>query len=442
MKYLQSLSFYTKPTTLFIPIIFCSVLLALIHYKLFLSYEQDSSLIDPQNQLSSSATILPISTDPNFLQLEVMSGDTFLNLLFNANVAKTDALNAVNALSTYYNLAALHIGQKISLTFDADATPSDDTSDASRPLQSLTIKINPEKELHLLRTANGTFSANEVLIPLTKRLTKLSATIDYSLLATSSNLGISPNLMMDLIKAYSYDIDFQRDIQSGDKFEVMFERFYTPDGELAREGDVLFSSLTTGNKKLTIYHYTPKNGKAEYFTADGRNVRKDLLRTPLNIAHISSRFGMRKHPVLGYSKMHKGVDFAASTGTPILAAGSGVVAEIGRKGSYGNYIRIQHTKQYSTAYAHISRFSKLKKGDTVTQGDVIAYVGSTGRATGPHLHYEVLANNHQVDPLSMKMSPGLKLSGAEWNRFTEQKKKVDTLFAQIPAQTEIALATQ
>lgn len=438
MKYTQPLYLYTKLTQFYVAVAFCSILIAFIYSSSLFSSQPEFSLSGINVNLPSSvparARLAPVT--PGLVNLQIGNGDTLLSVLQDANVAKADALNAIKALTPYHDLAGLSIGQKIKLTFDTQDTAS---PDEAHLLRSLAIKTAPEKELRLVRTADGTFSVTEVVAPLTRKIMKISGTIDSSLLATSAALGVPTGIMMDLIKAYSYDIDFQRDIQSGDKFEVLLERFYTPEGELARDGEALYSSLTLDNKKLAIYHHTTAEGDEGFFTADGRSVRKDLLRTPLNIVHISSHFGMRKHPVLGYSKMHKGVDFSASTGTPILAAGAGIVEEIGHKGTYGNYVRIRHTAEYSTAYAHASRFAKLKKGDTVKQGEVIAYVGSTGRSTGPHLHYEVLVNNQQADPLGLKVSPGIKLLGNEWDRFTQHKQNVNTLMAKIPAQGEIAL---
>jgi murein DD-endopeptidase MepM/ murein hydrolase activator NlpD len=234
-------------------------------------------------------------------------------------------------------------------------------------------------------------------------------------------------------------VDFQRDIQPGDQFDIVFENLYTEDGQVARKGDVIFSSLTLGDQHFNIYRHTTIDGKTDYFNENGFSVRKELLRTPLNVAHITSGFGVRRHPVLGYTKMHKGIDFSASTGTPIFAAGNGIIEEIGRKGTYGNYVRIKHNATFSTAYAHASRFAKeLHKGDRVAQGDVIAYVGSTGRATGPHLHYEVMIDNKQINPLSVKVSPGLKLAGMELDRFKQYKQRLETLLARTPNQTELA----
>jgi len=235
-----------------------------------------------------------------------------------------------------------------------------------------------------------------------------------------------------MINLYAYDIDFQRDIKSGDKFEMLVESFFDETGKKIKDGNVLFSSLTLKDK--TVETYLHKVGdRFEYFDSQGNSVRKSLLRTPVNGARISSGFGMRRHPILGYSKMHKGADFAAPTGTPILAAGSGSITYMGVKGGYGNYVQIKHNNDYSTAYGHASRFNKkFRNGSKVKQGDIIAYVGSTGRSTGPHLHFEVIYKGSQINPAKVKATSGIRLSGKDLIKFKLSKSEIDGYRKNIP----------
>jgi murein DD-endopeptidase MepM/ murein hydrolase activator NlpD len=227
----------------------------------------------------------------------------------------------------------------------------------------------------------------------------------------------------------SYDVDFQRDIQPGDRFELMYERLYTEDGQLVRTGAILYANLILGGKSHAFYRYAPKGGEPDYFDQDGSSIKKALLRTPIDGARVSSLFGSRKNPVLGYTMMHRGIDFAAPTGTPIYAAGDGTIEMRGRNGAYGNYIRIRHNAEYETAYAHMSQFAPhLAHGSRVHQGQIIGYVGSTGRATGPHLHYEVLVRGEQINPVSVRMPSGVKLAGAELERFNKARSRIDTTF--------------
>jgi len=250
-------------------------------------------------------------------------------------------------------------------------------------------------------------------------------TIKNGLFVDGVESGISQNAMMNMINLYGYDIDFQRDIHSGDKFEMLVESFYHESGKKVRDGNVLYSSLALQNRTIEIYMHKIDD-KIEYFDAKGSSIKKSLLRTPINGARVSSGFGMRRHPILGYSKMHKGVDFAAPSGTPILAAGNGTISFMGRKGGYGNYVLIRHNNDYSTAYGHASRFNrKLKNGAKVKQGDVIAYVGTTGRSTGPHLHFELLYRGAQVNPAKVKATSGIRLVGKELVRFENSKSEID-----------------
>lgn len=433
MTYTPTFAIYSRSLYLYGILLLC-LTLAVTIYSIRATHQLSPVQVDTAWQETASS-----AEKTNLLALKIQDGDTLVSILHDANINNDDIQNVLDALRTSYDPKKLHIGQKITLTFDLPADSSQRDADKSLPLQSLKLKISPEKSVIAQRRANNSFTVSEVVTPLVKQIIRKHAVINNSLMATVGDMEIPANIMVDIIKAYSYDVDFQRDIQPGDQFDIVFENLYTADGEFAREGDVIFASLILDNQRFNIYKHTTANGATDYFNEKGYSVRKELLRTPLNIIRISSGFGVRKHPVLGYSKMHKGIDFAASAGTPIFAAGNGVVEEMGRKGGYGNYVRIRHNADYSTAYAHASRFTKgLRRGDKVSQGDIIAYVGSTGRSTGPHLHYEVIVDNKQINPLSVKVSPGLKLAGAELDRFLKYKHTLEVLLAQNPNQTELA----
>ena len=230
---------------------------------------------------------------------------------------------------------------------------------------------------------------------------------------------------MEMIRIYSWDIDFQRSIRSGDQFEIMYEGNVTPSGGLTRYGNLLFANLKLGKSNYPLYLFKANDGSTDYFDQNGHSAQKSLMRTPINGARLSSGFGNRRHPILGFNKMHRGVDFAAPSGTPILAAGSGTIVFRSRNGSYGNYIRIRHNSKYSTAYAHLRNFnSNFKKGSRVRQGDVIGYVGTTGRSTGAHLHYEILRRGRQTNPMKVKMPSGKLLTGAELLKFNTTKAQI------------------
>lgn len=247
--------------------------------------------------------------------------------------------------------------------------------------------------------------------------------------------------LMQVLRAYSYDVDFQRDIQPGDSIEVLYEEKIDEQGEVVASGNVLFAALHTNGRSLRIYRHETGNGGTGFYNAKGESVRKALMVTPIEGARLSSGYGMRKHPILGYNKMHEGLDFAASTGTPIMAAGDGVVEYAGRRGSYGNYVRIRHPNQYKTVYAHLSGYAKnIKSGARVEQGQTIGYVGSTGRSTGPHLHYEVLYAGAPINPSKMDTKPGRSLEGEELQRFMLAKAELEELYASLEDATKLAVA--
>ena len=287
--------------------------------------------------------------------------------------------------------------------------------------QQIIIKKNQEQTSENI----STYTASLKEIKLTLYKMRYFGVIKNGLFSDGVDSGISASTMMKMINLYSYDIDFQRDIHSGDKFEMLVESFFDENGKKIKDGNVLYSLIKLSNRQVETYAYQVGD-RLEYFDAKGNSMRKSLLRTPINGARVSSGFGMRRHPILGYSKMHKGVDFAAPTGTPILAAGSGTIVYMGVKGGYGNYVQIKHNVDYSTAYGHASRFNKkFKSGNKVTQGDVIAYVGTTGRSTGPHLHFELIYKGNQVNPSKVKATSGLKLVGKDLVKFELIKKDID-----------------
>lgn len=370
----------------------------------------------------------------------VKSGDTMLKILADVGADEKDVFTILTAMKKVFNPKAIATGDhitikyKVKISYDAKQLEAEGSADRKAIINSVEIAPSPEQQIVVSRKEDGEYDAREVQIKLLRYVSRYFGTLKNGLFVDGVEAGISPTSMMNMINLYSYDVDFQRDIRGGDKFEMLVESFYTEDGKKIKDGNVLFSSLTLQNRAIDIYMHKV-DGKVEYFDAKGNSVRKSLLRTPINGARVSSSFGMRRHPILGYSKMHKGTDFAASTGTPILAAGSGVITYFGVKGGYGNFVQIRHTPDYSTAYGHASKFNKkFRVGSAVKQGDVIAYVGTTGRSTGPHLHFELLYKGTQINPAKVKTTSGLRLSGKELARFEVDKFEIDKYRKNIPNQ--------
>lgn len=360
----------------------------------------------------------------------VKKGNTLQNLLTKQQVITQDSQAILQALSTANIQLKLKIGQKLSFNYDTEITEKEDEdlSSETQVLNQVVIFIDHSRRIEITRGEEGWY-AEDITVPLKRVLSTSSAVIKGSFMKAAKSLGISTNNVLELIHAYSYYIDFERQIKEGDTITFFSEKFFTEDGKLSHHGKVLFASMNLSGKEYRIYRYSPDGSeKTEYFSEDGNSAKRNLLKTPLNVARVSSKFGHRKDPVHGFSAMHTGVDFSAPIGTPIYAAGTGIVTECGWKRGYGKFIQIKHSGTLSTAYAHANNFAKnIKVGSKVTQGQVIAYVGKTGRATGAHLHFEVKINGRHVNPMSIKTTPGLKLQGKQLQKFERFKQEIQTL---------------
>lgn len=373
--------------------------------------------------------------DEKSLNFTVQSGDTISSILSGSGVEDSDVTSIISSLKQKYNPAKISIGQNIALFFDYY---KDEDDKNIRYLSALKLSISPEKSIEIYRNADFGFDAKEINVPLVKYMVNATGEITNSLFGTASSLGIPNQVIAEIVSAFSYDVDFQRDIHEGDKLSVVYERYYDNNGNYARDGKPIYMSLNIGGEELRLYYYD-NGASGDYYNDRGESVKKELLKTPINAARISSGFGMRKHPVLGYNKMHKGVDFAAPIGTPIYAAGDGVIEESGRKGTYGNYVRVKHPNSYSTAYAHCSKIAKgVRPGTRVKQGQIVAYVGATGRSTAPHLHFEVLKDGKHINPLNVKFASNIKLFGTDMKKFKQMVSRLSDKVISLPNNSEIA----
>ena len=365
-------------------------------------------------------------------RLRVGRGDTLMKLLVDAGVARREAHEAIVALREFYDPRRLRPGQEIRLTLAEAADGGGAERGGAGRLLALGLQPNVEQELRVTRDGDDGFVAETVARRLLRVAISAEGRIDNNLSAAARDAGLPMAVLVEMIRIFSFDVDFQRELQPGDSFEVLYEALFEDDGSLAKTDGVLYASLTLSGVRLDMYNFTPHSGHADFFDGKGRSMRKTLMRTPIDGARLSSRFGMRKHPILGYSRLHKGTDFAAPRGTPIYAAGDGVVESAGRNGAYGKYLRIRHNATYKTAYAHMSRIAKgMRRGTRVRQGQIIGYVGSTGRSTGPHLHYEVLRGGRQVNPLKIKLPAGEKLKAADLESFYARRARIDNLRQQV-----------
>ena len=387
------------------------------------------------------------------------NGDTIAGALENAGISADDANAAIAALGKVHSARSLRAGQTFDITYNTHpdvaggndpSSDDDDSSDMSKgaavpgePIaRLLTIKFSPtvDHDITITRTADGSFQATDTVKQLVSHVHRAGGTIDGSLYLSAMRAGIPTDVVGEMIKMFSYKIDFQRDLQPGDSFEVFYDYYYTPEGVPARQGNISYAMMKTGGKTIVLYRYQASpNDPPEYFDASGESVKGMLMKTPVDGARITSGFGMRFHPVLGFSRMHKGVDFGVPIGTPVMAAGSGTIAFIGWSNGYGRFLKINHGNGYSTGYGHLSRFAAgLHVGSKVRQAQTVAYSGNTGMSTGPHLHYETLVNNEQVNPLKLKMAQGRKLAGKDLRAFQAERLKTDDKLAATKLETKVA----
>jgi murein DD-endopeptidase MepM/ murein hydrolase activator NlpD len=342
--------------------------------------------------------------------IEVASGDT-LGLLMEKTPLTGDAYMAgMKGLKQHVDPRDIKPGQKIEVQYI--------TQDNVDEWSSINYRIDGLNMVSLQKDAHGDIIVDKQERDVELKTHAARAVVSNSLFYDLSKAGVPDGVVNKLIHAYSWSVDFQRDIWGGETIEVLYETKETADGSYVRSGRLLYANLGLRGNEMPIYLFEKEKGYETYFEPNGQSIKKALLKTPVNGARLSSGYGKRRHPVLGYTKMHKGVDFAAPTGTPIFAAGDGVVERANRFSSFGNYIKIRHNNNYHTAYAHLHGFAKgVRAGTRVKQGQVIGYIGSTGRSTGPHLHYEIHKNGRAVNPNNAKLPIGEKLKGAKLAEF-------------------------
>ena len=354
------------------------------------------------------------------------SGDTLADVLVKTGLDKVTAFGVVDAIHAVYNPKKFRAGQELELSFEAL-----DDKGASE-LREINFEVGAGHSIMVSRAPDGSFTAKEVIADTHHELARLEGTIDSSLYDAAQDAGVPTDVLTDMVRLFSYDVDFQRDPQKGDRFAVMYDRTVTDEGKPVRNLAIQYATMVLSGTALKFYAFRHDDGSYDFYNEKGEGIRKALLRTPVNGAVLSSGFGLRFHPILGYSRMHRGVDFGVPMGTPIMAAGDGIIEKRGPNGEYGNYIRIRHNTDYATAYAHMSRFApEFTTGSRVRQGQIIGYVGKTGMATGPHLHYEVMKNAAQVNPVNVKFPASQKLDGKLLARFRATQSEADARFAAL-----------
>ena len=349
---------------------------------------------------------------------QIKSGETFDNILENYSIEKKEIIKIKKSLQKKINLNKLNTKQIIKFSLDKTNNKIEEFSFQISNTQKINLKRNIE---------NDNFNEEIILIELDKKIIYNENIILQSLYKSALDQNIPANIIINFAGIYGFQIDFQRDIRKQDKFQIMYEIFLNEKNEIVETGEILFANLKLSGQDNNLYYFDSEGSEGHY-DKNGKSVKKALMKTPINGARLSSPFGMRKHPIDGFNKMHRGTDFAAPMGTPIMASGDGVVKKAGWCGGGGNCVKIKHNSTYQTVYAHMSKFARgIKSGVRVKQGQTIGYVGSTGKSTGPHLHYEVIVNGKKVNSQKLKLPSGKVLKGKERKLFETVKIKTDVL---------------
>ena len=353
----------------------------------------------------------------NKVTSSVKKGQSLNSILTDAGASQQEIFEISKVLKKFINLKTINTNQEFEILTHKD------TGEIIR----LTINLDNINSLHVFKK-NKEFVANKIEKVLYKKTTLAEGMINSSMYQAAEKEKIDPEVIVNFAGIFGFEIDFQRDIRRGDIFQIVYDKYVDDDGELQKNGDIIYAYMKNNGREIALYRFVDQKGIPGYYRTNGKSIEKALMKTPINGARLSSTFGMRKHPILGYNKMHRGTDFAAPTGTPIMASGSGIIEQVGWNGAYGKYIRIKHNSKYKTAYAHLNGYARgIKKGAKVRQGQIIGYVGSTGRSTGPHLHYEVLVNGKRMNSQRLKLPSGRTLRGEDREKFEISRIKIDVM---------------
>ena len=350
----------------------------------------------------------------------IREGENYESIINKIEIPNSEKKLFLETVKKNKKIKILRPNQKIYFKIDKKDNPK---------IEKFVIEINKRKEIYYFRdNKKKIFYSKIIEKDLTKIISYKESEITDSLYQTALRLKIKPNIIIEFARLYGFQVDFQRDIWKNDSFQIIYEEFLNKAGKVIETGNIIFANLSLQNQELKLYRHEYEKNKIDYFDENGKSMRKTLMKTPINGARLSSSFGKRKHPILGFTKMHTGTDFAAPTGTPILASGDGLVTRAQWCGGGGNCVKIKHNRVYQTVYAHMSKFGRgIKKGARVKQGQIIGYVGSTGLSTGPHLHYEVIKNGKKINSQKLKLPSGKILKGNQRKVFEVNKIKIDVL---------------
>ena len=422
MKFLNTNNF--KEYSLFVWIVLITILSILV-YSI---YESNKDIKSEQIKstlkniyLKKLISEITNNLEPRYTSLNYISksGDTYESIISKLNIKKFEKKKLLDTILKEKSLKILKINQKFIFKFDELL---------ENKVIEFKIETDKKNEILFIKNKENIFISKKIKKNFTKRLVYKETVITNSLYNSALNLSIKPNIIIEFARLYGFQVDFQRDVWKDDSFQIIYEEYLNEENKVVDTGEIIFANLNLQDTDLQLYKYEYEKNKIDYFDENGKSIKKTLMKTPINGARLSSSYGKRKHPILGYTKMHTGTDFAAPTGTPIMASGDGKVIKAGWCGGGGNCVKIKHNTKYQTVYAHMSKFGNgIKKGVRVKQGQIIGYVGSTGMSTGPHLHYEVIENGRKINSQKLKLPSGKILKGNDRKNFEVTKIKIDVL---------------
>jgi len=380
--------------------------------------------ITENNEFSNLANFFISKINSPYEEVEyvIKNNDTVEKILKKYEIRDED-IKKISLKLKEKKLANIYSGRKLSIVLKK-------LEDGSKTIVNFLYPINNTTSVEV-RKSQDNFIVKENILQLYKKEVVVKKVITNNLYSSAVSSGVEPNIIVEFARIFGFEVDFQRDIRKGDWFEIFYEKFEDDNKKVRDTGKIIYASMYVNGEEINLYNFRYKN-EEDYYDIKGKSITKSLMKTPINGARLSSSFGMRKHPILGYNKMHRGTDFAAPSGTPIMASGSGTVTRARWCGGGGNCVKIKHNSTYETIYAHMKAFAKgVKEGRKVKQGQIIGYVGSTGLSTGPHLHYEVIVNGKKVNSQKLKLPSGKTLKGDDRKQFELDRIKIDLKLAEL-----------
>ena len=409
-------------------------LITIILLLLALSFKNDDKVLSKTKNFSlekveieSIKKFLISKIQSPFINIDykIKKGDTIQKILKKYQIKDNEIYNIVNKYKKYGNPSKLLSGNKINIVIEKRAPKKENS------VAKFSLPLTNSSTIEITKDENNNFVSKKIITKLYKKKVLADNIIKKNLYTSAVEARINPDTIIEFARIFGFEIDFQRDIRKNDYFKILYEKYFDENGEFIKSGSILYAHMIVNNREISLYKFGDDKNYG-YFSVDGKSVEKALMKTPINGARLSSPFGMRKHPILGYNKKHLGTDFAAPMGTPIMASGSGTIVLAKWCGGGGNCIKIKHNSTYQTIYAHMKSFaSGMKPGKKVKQGQIIGYVGSTGMSTGPHLHYEVIVNGKKVNSQTLKLPSGKVLKDNERKLFEIHRIKTDVLIAEM-----------